>query len=164
MTKSEQSTGLGVVGVAETNPMSFFSGNVDSWGAAEWFDRLAKAIREQDKAAVAMHRASGDDKDDHEIRFETYRNIASSSAMRLVREFEFDVRAALAPSMTPTTHPATGDVLEALVRLTKDAGEVSSIGAVTGRQWTLLAGSLILARAAISKSEALALTTPEDQQ
>ena len=41
----------------------------------------------------------------------------------------------------------------ALERLTRDAGEVSRLGAVTGRQWTLLAGSLILSRAALQTSE-----------
>jgi hypothetical protein len=66
-------------------PLDFFT-NVDAWGAAEWFDRMAKAIREQDAAVLA--------KDD--MAFETYRNIAASSAMRLVREYEPYVRAALA--------------------------------------------------------------------
>lgn len=71
-----------------TSPMEFFSQNVDSWGASEWFDRLAKAIREQDKAVVA-----GDD-----ISFETFRMIAASSAMALVRDHEQAVRAALTNS------------------------------------------------------------------
>lgn len=69
-----------------SDPMSFFSENVDRWGAAEWFDRLAKAIRAQDNAAQ--------NKD--EIGFSTYKMIAASSAMRLVREHEATVRAALA--------------------------------------------------------------------
>lgn len=65
--------------------MAFFTANVDRWGAAEWFDRLAKAIREQDNAVRA--------KDD--ISFEIFRSIAASSAMTLVREFEEQVRSAL---------------------------------------------------------------------
>ena len=65
--------------------MSFFSENVDRWGAAEWFDRLAKAIGAQNKAVV-----DGDD-----VGFETYRMIASSSAMRLVSDYEAEVRRAL---------------------------------------------------------------------
>jgi len=34
------------------DPLGFFE-NVDRWGAAEWFNRLTLAIREQDKAVVA---------------------------------------------------------------------------------------------------------------
>lgn len=67
------------------NPMQFFSQNVDRWGAAEWFDRLAKAIREQDKAVG----------DDDFIATETFKMIAASSAMALVRNHEVEVRAAL---------------------------------------------------------------------
>lgn len=73
------------------NPMSFFSENVDGWGAAEWFDRAAKAIRSQDKANV-----KGDD-----IAFETYRMIAASSLARLVRDHEDTVRAALSTDVEP---------------------------------------------------------------
>jgi len=84
------------------DPMSFFSENVDRWGAAEWFDRLAKAIRAQDEAVLAMHRASDDDECIHEARFETFKSIAASSAMTLVRDFEADVRAALLPTPAPS--------------------------------------------------------------
>ncbi|GLQ09274.1 hypothetical protein GCM10007913_12060 [Devosia yakushimensis] len=69
----------------EDGPMRFFSGTVDNWSAAEWFGRLAGAVRAQDAAVV-----SGDDGS-----FETYRMIAASSAMRLVRDFEQQVRLAL---------------------------------------------------------------------
>lgn len=81
-------------------PMRFFSENVDRWGASEWFDRLASAIREQDKAVMAMHSADGDEKFIHEVAFETYRNIAASSAMHLVRDFETEVRRALGPAIS----------------------------------------------------------------
>jgi hypothetical protein len=67
-------------------PMNFFSENVDAWGALEWFNRLASAVRQQDAAVLA-----GD-----EMAMETCRNVASSSAMRLVRDYEQQVRAALA--------------------------------------------------------------------
>lgn len=70
----------------EVQVLDFFSQSVDAWGALEWFDRLAKAVREQDKAVVA-----GD-----MMTMETCRNVASSSAMRLVRDYEPLVRAALA--------------------------------------------------------------------
>lgn len=63
----------------------FFGENVDRWGALEWFDRMAKAIHGQDAAVLA-----GD-----EGRIEICRNVAASSAMRIVREFEKEVRAAL---------------------------------------------------------------------
>lgn len=63
----------------------FFGENVDRWGALEWFDRMAKAIHGQDAAVLA-----GD-----EGRVEICRNVAASSAMRIVREFEKVVRAAL---------------------------------------------------------------------
>jgi hypothetical protein len=76
--------------------MAFFTANVDRWGAAEWFDRLAKAIREQDNAVRA--------KDD--ISFEIFRSIAASSAMTLVREFEEQIRSAL----TLKDEPAGGSL------------------------------------------------------
>lgn len=69
----------------ELEPLDFFTKNVDAWGAAEWFNRLALAIRQQDAAVVA-----GD-----EIAMEICRNVAASSAMRLVREYEQQVRTAL---------------------------------------------------------------------
>lgn len=75
----------------EKGALSYFTANVDTWGAAQWFDRLAKAIRDHDAAVV-----SGD-----EIEAETCRMIASSSAMRLVRDFEPAVRSALE---TPSLH------------------------------------------------------------
>lgn len=75
-------------GVKLDDAMSFFSTNVDSWGAAEWFDRLARAIQAQNAAVVA-----GD-----EVGFDTYRMIASSSAMRLVSDYEAEVRRALSPT------------------------------------------------------------------
>jgi hypothetical protein len=80
-----------------TAPLNFFSENVDAWGAAEWFDRLATAIRQQDAAVVANDDAA----------MEICRNVAASSAMRLVRDFEQQVRSALrgpaqaAPCATP---------------------------------------------------------------
>ncbi len=67
------------------NPMSFYRENVDAWGPLEWFDRLAKAVHARSQAVR--------DKDD--IAFETYKNIASSSATRLVSDFEDKVRMAL---------------------------------------------------------------------
>jgi hypothetical protein len=98
MTEQEHNGSVAMGDSNETgNPMALFSENVDRWGAAEWFDRLAKAIREQDKAVRAMYQLTGDDKDAHEITFETYRNIASSSAMHLIRDYEEQVRAALSP-------------------------------------------------------------------
>jgi len=84
----------------EESPLRFFSTNVDGWGAAEWFDRLAKAIREQDKAVVA-----GD-----MLTMETYRNIAASSAMRLVRDYEQQVRASLASDASPAPTSGSEDV------------------------------------------------------
>jgi hypothetical protein len=81
--------------VCKTSPpsdaMRFFSEKADQWGALEWFDRLAKAIREQDKALLAKD----------EISFDTYRMIAASSALALVREHEATVRAALAATPSP---------------------------------------------------------------
>ena len=68
--------------------LGFFAESVDAWGAAEWFDRLADAIRKQDAAVL-----SGDD-----VNFEICRMVAASSAMRLVRDYEHEVRAALTPS------------------------------------------------------------------
>ncbi len=71
--------------MSTNNPMSFYSENVDAWGPLEWFDRLAKAVHARSQAVR--------DKDD--IAFETYKNIASSSATRLVSDFEDKVRMAL---------------------------------------------------------------------
>lgn len=78
----------GSLGCGDT--MKFFSQNVDAWGALEWFDRLAKAIRQQDAAVVAGNM----------LNMETCRNVAASSAMRLVRDYEQQVRVALAISST----------------------------------------------------------------
>lgn len=72
------------------NPMRFFSENVDNWGAVEWFDRAAKAIRSQDKAVI----------EGGEISVETYRMIAASSLMTLVRDHESTVRAALEAALS----------------------------------------------------------------
>ncbi|WBU27517.1 hypothetical protein OOZ54_12515 [Rhodopseudomonas palustris] len=65
--------------------MDFFSQSVDQWGAPEWFDRMAKALRQQNEAVVA-----GD-----QMKFETCKNVAASSAHRLVSDFEDQVRTAL---------------------------------------------------------------------
>jgi hypothetical protein len=65
--------------------LNFFSENVDAWGAAEWFNRLATAIRQQDAAVLANDDAV----------MEICRNVAASSAMRLVRDYEQQVRSAL---------------------------------------------------------------------
>ncbi|UQS95142.1 hypothetical protein Pam3_71 [Pseudanabaena phage Pam3] len=59
--------------------------NCDEWGAAEWFERLANAVMEQDKAVVAGN----------EMQAQTYRNIAASSAMNLVRGYRTEIRKAL---------------------------------------------------------------------
>ncbi|NLS02287.1 hypothetical protein HGP14_02745 [Rhizobium sp. P32RR-XVIII] len=89
------------------DPMSFFSQSVDNWGAAEWFDRLAKAIREQDKAVG----------DDDFIRVETFKMIAASSAMALVRNHEATVRAALAPAPhVVRSQIATAEALKVAIR------------------------------------------------
>lgn len=65
--------------------MSLFQANVDDWGASMWFARLCAAIKGQDAALLT--------RDD--IAFETYRSIAASSAMRLVRDFGQEVQNAL---------------------------------------------------------------------
>lgn len=65
--------------------LNFFTENIDTWGAAEWFNRLAKAIRQQNAAVLA-----GDT-----VALEICRNVAASSAMRLVSDFEQQVRDAL---------------------------------------------------------------------
>lgn len=70
--------------------LDFFNENVDAWGALEWFNRLAKAIREQDVAVCA-----GD-----QVAMEICRNVAASSAMCLVRDYEQQVRAALLAQKT----------------------------------------------------------------
>lgn len=77
-------------------PLDMFMHNVDAWGAAEWFGRLADAVRGHDAA-----RMSGDEFAD--ITADTFKNIMTSSAFRLARDFEAQVRSALA---TPSTdHP-----------------------------------------------------------
>lgn len=91
----------------QDNPMRFFSENVDKWGAAEWFDRLASAIRAQDKAVQDKFQAGDEDECIHEARFETFRSIAASSAMTLVRGYEDVVRAALSPPVEQAPHPVT---------------------------------------------------------
>lgn len=84
-----------------TDPMSFFSENVDSWGAAEWFDRMCKAAHAQDEAVRTMYAATHEhEKAEAELRFETFKMIVSSSARRLV-EYEASIRSALALPAVP---------------------------------------------------------------
>ncbi len=84
-----------------TDPMSFFAENVDSWGPAEWFDRMCKAAHAQDEAVRSMYAATDEhEKASAEIRFETFKMIVSSSARRLV-EYEDRIRSALASPTIP---------------------------------------------------------------
>jgi Lar family restriction alleviation protein len=71
------------------NPMSFFSENVDAWGPVEWFNRLSKAVREHGDAVRA----------NDETMMEICRNVAISSAWRLVGDYDQQVRAALTPNV-----------------------------------------------------------------
>ncbi|MBZ9600685.1 hypothetical protein [Phyllobacterium chamaecytisi] len=84
-----------------TNPIDLFE-ICDHWGAAEWFDRMAKAIREHDKAVAAGLY----------VRAETYRNIAASSGLNLVRDYEQQIRAALKPVGQPTPVIIVGDGID----------------------------------------------------
>lgn len=87
----------------EAGPVQQFFGNCEGCGAAEWFERMVNAVMEQDKAVVA-----GDT-----LRAETYRNIASSSAMELARGYRTQIRNALA---TPPDAAATIERLQEKVR------------------------------------------------
>ena len=69
----------------EGSTLEFFKDNVDSWGAKEWFDRLVKAVYNHD-----VYRVSGDD-----LQAETCVNVIISTAFRLVRDCEGDIRQAL---------------------------------------------------------------------
>lgn len=89
--------------MTKAQPMDFFSENVDLWGASEWFNRLATAIRQQDAAVRA-----GD-----MMKMETCRNVAASSAMRLVRDYEQQVRTALAAQSAAPVGPILSRVAEA---------------------------------------------------
>lgn len=44
------------------------------------------------------------------------------------------------------------ELRKALAKLEREASEVSKLGAVPGRQWTLLAGALINARTALAST------------
>jgi Lar family restriction alleviation protein len=79
------------------NPMSFFSENVDAWGPVEWFNRLSKAVREHGDAVRA----------NDETMMEICRNVAISSAWRLVGDYDQQVRAALTPNVA---QPAAVDM------------------------------------------------------
>ena len=68
-----------------TNPLEFFMTNVDSWGAREWFQRLQDAVKAHDKAVVAAYKDE-DTEAANQIRAETFKNIAMSSAFRLARD------------------------------------------------------------------------------
>lgn len=72
----------------DTTGLDFFSENVDAWGAAEWFNRLAKAVRRHGDAVRA----------NDEGQMAICQNVAISSAWRLVSDYEQQVRAALQPS------------------------------------------------------------------
>ncbi|MBB3411273.1 hypothetical protein FHT87_005226 [Rhizobium sp. BK316] len=84
--------------------MLAFVDNVDRWGAFEWFNRMAWAIRAQDKAVIEAYRAKGD-----MPILDTFKNIALSSAMRLVRDYEDEVRLSLATRPAPAEHVLGGD-------------------------------------------------------
>lgn len=90
-------------GQVEVKPLDYFTGSVDAWGAAQWFERLEKAVNDQDQAVV-----QGD-----EISAETFRMIAASSAMRLVRDFAPVVRAALSAAPQPQSAGVTDELSKA---------------------------------------------------
>jgi len=126
----------------------FFSENVDRWGASEWFNRLAVAVRDQDKAVLA-----GD-----EVAMEICRNVAASSAMRLVRDYEPQVRAALSP---PLQAPAHSDAVREALDAARHAlialrTRLKTEPSVQGRGWVDLG---IVLNNAVAKADA-ALTAP----
>ncbi len=79
--------------------------NCDAWGAAQWFERLANAVMEHDKAIVAGN----------ELSAATYRNIAASSATELVRGYRTQIRNALAAEATVATLKRENAALQGLV-------------------------------------------------
>ncbi|KGT75838.1 hypothetical protein MA20_32130 [Bradyrhizobium japonicum] len=105
---------------APVGPLNFFSENVDAWGAAEWFNRLAIAIRRHDAAV----------RDNDDAVVEICRNVAASSAMRLVRDYEQQVRAALSPCSAETERheipeTVTPDGLRARANIMRENGDES---------------------------------------
>lgn len=93
-------------GVEMESSISFFNENADAWGAAQWFNRLANAVHKQDAAVLA--------KDD--VTMEICHNVAASSAMRLVRDYERQVRASLASQPA-----AVREALKEIIRMDDDA-------------------------------------------
>lgn len=73
------------------NAMDFFDERVDTWGPAQWFQRLVQAVRAQDDCVLAKQ----------EVSFETFKSIAASSATRLVRDYADSVSWALSNNLTP---------------------------------------------------------------
>lgn len=69
--------------------------NCDNWGAKEWFERLVDAIKRQDECVLAKD----------ELGFETYKHLAASSAMCLVREHAGEVLSALTASASEPSEP-----------------------------------------------------------
>ncbi len=82
----------------DENPMRFFAENVDKWGALEWFNRMVAALQESDKAVGEywLLKQAGEDTTFAEIGMEFSKNIITSSAYRLARDFKDQVRTALA--------------------------------------------------------------------
>jgi hypothetical protein len=102
---------------AAGDTLRFFSQNVDAWGALEWFDRLAKAVRQQDAAVVAGNM----------LEFDTCRNVAASSAMRLVRDYEHEVCAALSRTPAMVAEHSDKDRQLTDLRVTAEAFRVAMI-------------------------------------
>lgn len=119
-------TGGDALAATAPSPMNFFAENVDAWGAAEWFNRLATAVRQQDSAVRA-----GD-----EMAMETCRNVAASSAMRLVRDYEPQVRAALSGAQ-PVAARASDLSVDPIAFINRRLEDLAEANAIYGKDQRL---------------------------
>ncbi len=80
----------------DENPMRFFAGNVDKWGALEWFNRMVDACEDHDRKRTQAFRCENlDEKDMLSLSADTSKMIMSSSAFQLARNHKDEIRSAL---------------------------------------------------------------------
>ena len=79
----------------KVNLMIDFFENCDRYGASEWFERMCNAVDKQDECVRLIYTDGVANKDMHELNMDTYRMIAASSMMHLVRDYREFVRQAL---------------------------------------------------------------------
>lgn len=72
------------------NGLVFFSQNVDSFEALDWFERMALAVRKYDELISKEEKTTAD-----ELDIQTCLMVINSSAFRLVRDYSEQIQKSL---------------------------------------------------------------------